>query len=98
MRIGHCQFETKCGDFDGNLAKVVKGLEQAERNRVEIVCFPECFLTGYPDTAELALKHAFAANSGQMLKVLDRTSRFDTAFASCTGNCSRQPGFRDESL
>jgi predicted amidohydrolase len=77
MRIGHCQFETKCGDFDGNLAKVVKGLERAERDRVEIVCFPECFLTGYPDTEELARKHAFAVDSQEVLKVLDRTGRFD---------------------
>jgi len=73
VRIGHCQYETKCGDFDGNLAKVVKGLERAERDRVEIVCFPECFLTGYPDTEELARKDAFAANS-------DRTNRFDATF------------------
>jgi predicted amidohydrolase len=77
MRIGHCQYETKGGEFDGNLAKVVKGLEQAERDRVEIVCFPECFLTGYPDTEELARKHAFAVDSPQVMKVLDRTSRFN---------------------
>jgi len=80
MRIGHCQLETKCGDFEGNLAKVVKGLEQAERERIEIVCFPECFLTGYPDTEELARKHAFSADSPQVLKVLDLTNRFDATF------------------
>jgi predicted amidohydrolase len=77
MRIGHCQLETRCGDFEGNLAKVVKGLERADRERVEIVCFPECFLTGYPDKEELARKHAFAVDSPSMLKVLDRTSRFE---------------------
>jgi len=80
MRIGHCQYETKCDEFDGNLAKVVKGLEQAQRDRVEIVCFPECFLTGYPDTEELARRHAFALDSPQVLKVLDRTGRFDATF------------------
>jgi predicted amidohydrolase len=77
MRIGHCQLETRCGDFEGNLAKVVKGLERADRERVEIVCFPECFLTGYPDKEELVRKHAFAVDSPSMLKVLDRTSRFE---------------------
>ncbi|HKB00939.1 MAG TPA: nitrilase-related carbon-nitrogen hydrolase, partial [Gemmataceae bacterium] len=46
MRIGHCQLESKTGDFEANLAKVVKGLERADRDRVEIVSFPECFLTG----------------------------------------------------
>jgi len=49
IRIGHCQLETKCGDFEGNLARVVKGLERADRERVEILCFPECFLTGCPE-------------------------------------------------
>ena len=49
MRIGHCQLDSQLADFEGNLAKVVKGLEQADRDRVDIVCFPECFLTGYPD-------------------------------------------------
>jgi predicted amidohydrolase len=77
MKIGHCQLESKCGDFDANLAKVVHGLERAERERIEILCFPECFLTGYPDKEELVRKHAFAVDSPQMLKVLDRTSRFD---------------------
>src|SRR5207244_7472256 len=77
MRIGHWQLESKCGDFEGNLAKVVKGLEQAQRERVEVVCFPECFLTGYPDTEELARKHAFAVDSSEVLKVLDGTARFD---------------------
>lgn len=77
MRIGHCQLESKCGDFDGNLAKVVKGLEWADRERVEIVCFPECYLTGYPDKEEVARRDAFAADSPQMMKVLDRTGRFN---------------------
>jgi predicted amidohydrolase len=80
IRIGHWQLESTCGDFESNLAKVVKGLERAERERVEIVCFPECFLTGYPDTEELARKHAFAADSPQLLKVLDRTARFEATF------------------
>jgi predicted amidohydrolase len=35
--------------------------------------FPECFLTGYPDTEELARKHAFAIDSAEILKLLDRT-------------------------
>jgi predicted amidohydrolase len=80
MRIGHWQLETRCGDFEGNLAKLVKGLERADRERVEIVCFPECFLTGYPDTEDLARKHAFAVDSPQLLRVLDRTARFEATF------------------
>ena len=80
MRIGHCQLESKCGDFETNLTKVVRGLEWADRERVEIVCFPECFLTGYPDTAELARRDAFTVDSPSMLKVLDRSSHFQATF------------------
>src|SRR5690348_9529047 len=80
MRIGHCQLESIPGDFEGNLAKVVAGLERADRERVQIVCFPECFLTGYPDTEEVVRSVAFAADSPSMLKLLDRTSRFEATF------------------
>ncbi|MBY0528360.1 MAG: carbon-nitrogen hydrolase family protein [Gemmataceae bacterium] len=77
MRVGHCQFVSANGDFDGNLAKVVQGLERAQRERVEIVCFPECFLTGYQDTEAATRKHAFAVDAPPMMKVLDRTGKFD---------------------
>jgi predicted amidohydrolase len=77
MRIGHCQLDSKVGDFDGNLAKVVKGLERADHESVEILCFPECFLTGYPDKEEVVRRIAFAADSPQMMKVLDKTAGFN---------------------
>ena len=79
MRIGHSQVDSQLGDFEGNLAKVVTGLERAERERVEIVSFPECFLTGYPDTEELARRDAFSLDSAKLMKVLDATSRFEPA-------------------
>jgi predicted amidohydrolase len=77
MRIGHCQFVSKPGDFEGNLARVVSGLEKAHKDRVEVLSFPECYLTGYQDTEEEVRKHAFAADSAKMMQVLDKTSRFD---------------------
>ncbi len=77
MRIGHSQVDSQLGDFEGNLAKVVAGLARAERERVEIVSFPECFLTGYPDTEELARRDAFSIDSAKLMKVLDATSRFE---------------------
>ena len=80
MRIGHWQLEAKTGDFDANLAKVVTGLERADKDRVEIVCFPECFLTGYPDKEELARKSAFAVDAPQMMKLLDKTGKFEATY------------------
>src|SRR5687767_9027064 len=80
MRIGHCQLDSQLADFDANLRKVVKGLEQADRDHVDIVCFPECFLTGYPDNADEARNGAFAIDSPQLMQVLDQTARFEPAF------------------
>lgn len=77
MRIAHCQFEPKSGEFEANLAKMVEGVKQAEAERAEIVSFPECFLTGYQDDAERARKHGFSVGSQQMMAVLDATSKLD---------------------
>lgn len=77
MRIAHCQFDSWCGEFEHNLERVKEGLARAEAERVEIVSFPECFLTGYPDTGEVARKVAFTLDSSQVMQVLDLTSRFD---------------------
>src|SRR5690348_510851 len=78
MRIGHCQAICKPGDFAANLARIIVGLERAKRERVEILCFPEGFLTGYEDNAARVRKNAFAVDSPQMRKVLASTKRFDT--------------------
>jgi predicted amidohydrolase len=80
MRIAHCQLESKLGDFDANLEKVVKGLERADKERVQVVSFPECFLTGYPDKEDVVRKSAFAVDAPQMMKLLDKTARFEATY------------------
>lgn len=77
MRIAHCQFESWCSEFDHNLSRFEEGLKQADRERAEIVSFPECFLTGYPDNEAEARKGAFATESEQMTRILDITSRHE---------------------
>ncbi len=42
---------------------------------MDVVCYPECFLTGYPDREDAARRGAFAADSEKMARVLDVTSR-----------------------
>ena len=80
MRLGVCQLESKYGDFDANLAKLVASLERAERERVELLCFPECFLTGYPDDGDRARATAFAVDAPQVMKVLDASNKFRGTF------------------
>ncbi len=80
MRIGHCQLDSQLGDFEGNLGKLLEGLKKADADRVDIVCFPECFLTGYPDDGEVARRDAFTIDSAQIMKLLDQTAKFEAAF------------------
>lgn len=80
MRIGHYQLACKPGNFEANLTRVIEGLERARRERVEILCFPECFLTGYEDNEKRVRKNAFAVDSAKMRKVLARTKQYDTTF------------------
>lgn len=77
MKIAHCQFEPWCGEFEHNLKRFEEGLTRADAAGASIVSFPECFLTGYPDTAELAGWDAFSADSDAMARVLDVTSRHE---------------------
>ena len=80
MRIGHCQLDSQLSNFQGNLGKVVEGLKKADSDRVDIVCFPECFLTGYPDDGEVARRNAFSIDSAQIMELLDQTAKFEAAF------------------
>ena len=80
MRIAHCQLESKLGDFDANLEKVLKGLERADKERAQVVSFPECFLTGYPDSEDVVRKSAFAIDAPQMMKLLDKTAKFEATY------------------
>ncbi len=80
MRIGHCQLDSQLGDFEGNLGKLLEGLKKADADRVDIVCFPECFLTGYPDDGEVARRDAFTIESARIMQLLDQTAKFEAAF------------------
>lgn len=43
MRVGHFQCECRAGDYEANLAKVLRGMEYAEENRVQVMTFPDGF-------------------------------------------------------
>ena len=77
MKIAHCQFEAWCGDFEHNLQRFAEGLTRADDEKAAIVSFPECFLTGYPDTEDAARQGAFANDADQMMRILDLTSRHE---------------------
>lgn len=73
MRIGHYQCICPEWDFEQNLAILRRGLDLAADARLDILSFPEAFLTGYYRQPEDARKNAFSCDSPQMERVLDVT-------------------------
>lgn len=47
IRVATVQFEHKSADKRANLAKISHFVEQAAKQKVEIIAFPECCITGY---------------------------------------------------
>jgi predicted amidohydrolase len=70
VRIGHYQCMCRQGDFEANLKTVLHGLELAEQACVQIMTFPESFLTGYFGQRDDAWKHSFAV---ELLGILRQT-------------------------
>lgn len=48
MKLAAYQFNV-CGDIKRNMASIEKAVEQAVEKNVELIIFPECALTGYPN-------------------------------------------------
>jgi len=71
IRIGLAQINPVVGDLSGNAKKILSFIRQAEKNRVEILTFPELALTGYPPE-DLLLRDGFIRDS---LKILRHISR-----------------------
>jgi predicted amidohydrolase len=80
VRIGHYQCVCQQGNFVANLKKVTEGLELAAQAKLDIVSFPESFLTGYFPTEADARGNSFAIDSPEMRRVLEQTGRFPSLF------------------
>jgi len=77
MRIGHWQLECTPGDLRANRVKVIKGLKEAQERKLEIVSFPESFLTGYFATEVEARENCLELDGEPMLRFLKDTRPFD---------------------
>lgn len=82
LRIAACQLNTRVGDLDGNVARILAALAQAEEAGAQLAVFPELAISGYPPE-DLLLKPGFIADNRQALEKV----------ASRTGRCSAVVGF-----
>ena len=80
MKIGHYQCICYQKDFEKNLQTVIHGLELATEAGLDIVSFPETFLTGYYSSKEETLTNSFEIDGSQMKKLLEKTTRFEPLY------------------
>jgi NAD+ synthase (glutamine-hydrolysing) len=67
LRVGLAQINCTVGDLEGNTKKIVHYLDKAKKMGVELICFPELSITGYPPE-DLLLKPQFIEDNLRALK------------------------------
>ncbi|MCJ7498542.1 MAG: NAD+ synthase, partial [candidate division Zixibacteria bacterium] len=73
LRVGLAQINCTVGDLEGNTRKIIQYLEKAKKMGVELICFPELAVTGYPPE-DLLLKPQFIEDNLKALKkVISKT-------------------------
>lgn len=80
IKIGHYQLECTPGDVPKNVGKVLAGLEEADREQIEIISFPESFLTGYYSTEEGARRNSLTLDGPEVTGLLRDAAGFDATF------------------
>lgn len=58
IRIGLAQLNPIVGDLEGNCRKVLEAMERSVADKIDLLVFPELFLTGYPPE-DLLLRQDF---------------------------------------
>ncbi len=67
FRVGLAQINCTVGDLEGNVKKIINYLDKAKKLGVELICFPELAVTGYPPE-DLLLKPQFIEDNLKALK------------------------------
>jgi NAD+ synthase (glutamine-hydrolysing) len=74
VRIALAQVNPTVGDLTGNASLVIDGIERARDMGVDIVCFPELVITGYPPE-DLVLKPSFVRDNLAQLDFITRATK-----------------------
>ena len=82
IRIGLAQINASVGDLEGNVKKILQIAEEASRQGVDILSFPELAITGYPPE-DLLLKPKFVEdNYASLEKIAKKTAKLDIAIVT----------------
>lgn len=78
MKIGIAQINSCVGDLEGNSKKIIEFINKAKKLKVDIICFPELAITGYPPE-DLLLKPQFIKDNIYWLKQIIKSCNNITA-------------------
>ncbi|HEX9912280.1 MAG TPA: NAD+ synthase [candidate division Zixibacteria bacterium] len=67
FRVGLAQINCTVGNLEGNTKKIIQYVDKAKKMGVELICFPELAVTGYPPE-DLLLKPQFIEDNLKALK------------------------------
>jgi NAD+ synthase (glutamine-hydrolysing) len=74
VRLALAQINSVVGDLEGNKRRVLERLEEAKDRNVDLVCFPELIVTGYPPE-DLLLRPGFVRAAEATLREIARSCR-----------------------
>ena len=86
LRVGLGQINPTVGDFEGNVRKIVDGLERARQQGCQLVAFPELVVPGYMPE-DLVFKTAFIEAN---LRALDDVTRATRGLTAVVGFIDRR--------
>ncbi len=81
LRIGMAQVNATVGDFDGNLARILRAMNEARSLGVDLLTFPELVICGYPPE-DLLLKPQFIEKN---LEYLDKVIKASMGLTAIVG-------------
>ena len=82
MKVYLAQIDTTVGDIDGNLAQILRSVEEARARGAELAVFPELTITGYPPR-DLLEKGSFVRAN---LAALERAAQAAQGIALVVGH------------
>lgn len=65
------------GDVEASLAEVKRALSWAQEEVLDVVCLPECYLTGYCRNPEVAKAHSIDLGSALFSRLISELRQFD---------------------
>jgi len=86
IRVALAQINPTVGDLDGNVRKIVEGMDRARRAGAALVAFPELAIPGYPPE-DLLFKRAFIEAN---LRALDEVTRASKGLTAVVGFVDRR--------